>query len=491
MDITRVVAWARRRDPVRWILGAMCVVWFLTFFLLCAMRHRRFGTFAFDLGTYDQGVWLLSRFKQFDTVRGLNVLGHHFNLILLLLAPAYWFGAGPLFLLFVQVAAQASGAVAVFLLGRDRLGNRWLALVMAAVLLFNPTYQFLTWEFFHPDSLAIAPVLFAYWAGRARRWGWFGVSVALALACKEDVALAIAVIGLIVLFRDRQKRGLVVFGVATAWFLLTTRLIIPALLPGNAPFYDTFFGDLGHSFGEVIKNSVLRPGKTLDLVSAPDRLGYYRRMFVPFAFLPMASLATLLVAAPMLAVNALTTFPYARDYLYHYSALVVAGLMLATVEGIARLGRTPPARRFLVGFVAATSFASTVAWGVSPVSVQYRHGYWPLGASPRTAVHQAAVKVVPNGASVSAVYTFVPHLTHREHIYNFPEPFKRVDWGVAGENLHDPGTVDWLVLDRQLFSTYDRKLIDRLLESQFAIRFDQDDIVVMERIGPGGRIQIE
>ncbi|MGH9224542.1 MAG: DUF2079 domain-containing protein [Acidimicrobiales bacterium] len=490
VDVTRLVAWAHRQDPVHWILGGMCVAWFLTFFLLGKMRHDRFSTFAFDLGTYDQGVWLLSRFKQFDTVRGLNLLGHHMNLILLLIAPAYWFGAGPIFLLFVQVAAQASGAVAIYLLARDRLADRWLALALAAVLLLNPTYQFLTWEFFHPDALAIAPLLFAYWAARAKRWGWFWFAAVIGLLCKEDVALALAAIGLLVLFRDRERRGLVILAVSALTFLVTTRLLIPALLPGNAPFYDTFFGDLGNSFGEVVKNSVLRPGKTLDLFTREDRMSYYRMMFAPVAFLPVASLSTLLVALPMIAVNALTTFPYARDYMYHYSALVVAGIMLATVEGIARLGRTPSARRFLVGLVAASALASTVAWGVSPISTQFRRGYWPLAADPRVAVQQAAVEAVPDGESVASMYLLLPHLSHRERIYNFPEPWKRVDWGVAGENLHDPGGVQWLVVDRRLFSDYDRKLVDRLLQGEFTVRFERDDIVVAERTAPGGRIEI-
>jgi uncharacterized membrane protein len=137
VDVAGLVAWARRRDPVRWALGAIVVVWAMTFFVLGKIRHDRFGTFAFDLGTYDQGVWLLSRFKMFDTVRGLNVLGHHMNLVLLLLAPFYWFGAGPEFLLAVQVAAQASGAVAIYLLARDRMADRWLAVVLSAVLLMN------------------------------------------------------------------------------------------------------------------------------------------------------------------------------------------------------------------------------------------------------------------------------------------------------------------------------------------------------------------
>ncbi|HEX6595325.1 MAG TPA: DUF2079 domain-containing protein [Acidimicrobiales bacterium] len=491
VDVTRLVAWGRRQDPVRWILAGMVVVWFLVFFYLCKLRHDRFGTFAFDLGTYDQGVWQLAHGRQFVTVRGLNILGHHMNLVLLLIAPFYRLGAGPEFLAFVQVAAQASGAVAVFLLARDRLADRWLALVLAAVLLLNPTYQFLAWEFFHPDAVAIAPLLFAYWAARARRWGWFAVAAVLAVACKEDAALAVAGIGVLVAFRDNRRIGALAAGLAAAWFMLSTRIFQPALIPGNAPFYDTFFGDLGNSFGEVVKNSVVRPGTTFDLATRPDRLSYYRLMLAPLAFLPLASLSTFLIAAPMLAVNVLTTFPYARDYEYHYSALVVAGGILATVEGIARLGRSPSARRFLVGVVAACALASTVAWGPSPLGVKYKQGYWPLAQSPRTAVQQAAVDLVPPGEAVSAVYLLLPHLSHRERIYNFPEPFRRVDWGVQGENLHDPAVVEWLVLDRQLLNDRDSRLVDRLLQSQFTVRYDTDGIVVAERTAPGPAVSTD
>lgn len=485
LDLTRLVGWARRRDPVRWILGAMVVGWFLVFFFLGRLRHERFGTFAFDLGTYDQAVWLLAHGKMFDTVRGLNVLGHHMNLILLALAPFYRLGSGAEFLLFVQVAAQASGAIAIFLLARDRLADRWLALVLAGVLLLNPTYQFLVWEFFHPDALAIAPLLFAYWAARAHRWGWFAVAAVLTVACKEDAALAIAAMGILIAWKDNRRVGLVTAGLSALWFVIATRVLIRFYLGGQNPFYDTYFGDLGNSFGEVIRNTVLRPRTTLSLLTGSDRLRYYLHMFTPVAFLPVASPPTLLIALPMLAVNVLTTFPYARDYYYHYSALVLAGVVLATVEGIAHLGRTASARRFLVGLVAAVALASSVAWGPSPIGTQFRNGIWPLSDSPRFDVQRQALRTVPPEAAVSATYQFVPHLAHRDRIYNFPEPWVRKDWGVHGEGLHDPNTVQWIAIDRNLLGDGDRALIAWLLSGQFVARFERDGILIAERVAPG------
>lgn len=479
--------WRIGGDPVQLILAGMVVVWFMTFFVLCKQRQDRFGTFAFDLGTYDQGVWQLAHLRMFDTVRGLNILGHHLNVILLFVAPFYRLGFGVSFLLFVQVGAQASGAVAIYLLARDRLADRWLALVMAAVLLLNPTYQFLTWEFFHPDALAISPLLFAYWAASRRRWGWFAVAAIAAVLCKEDVALAMAALGLVVAFRREIRIGALIAAASLGYWLFATRVLMKHFLGGLNPFYDTFFGDLGNTWTDVVKNSVLKPRTTFDLLTESDRLRYFSMMFAPVAFLPVASPSTLLVAVPMLAVNALTTFPYARDYMYHYSALVVAGVMLATVEGIARLGRTPAARRFLVGVVAATTFGSTVAWGLSPVSVKFHAGFW-AAASPRDETRRAALELIPKEASVSAVYLLVPHLTHREHIYNFPEPWKRVDWGVNGEGLPDPARVEWLAVDRQLFGQYDKDLIARLLASEFTVRFDKDGILVAQRTAPEPRI---
>ena len=119
------------RDPVRWVLGAMVVGWSVVFIVLGWIRQARFATFSFDLGIYDQAVWLLSRFHDpFVTVRGLEFFGHHVNPIMLLFVPFYWLGAGPLFLLSAQVVVQASGAVAIFLLARDRIHDRWLAVAL-------------------------------------------------------------------------------------------------------------------------------------------------------------------------------------------------------------------------------------------------------------------------------------------------------------------------------------------------------------------------
>jgi uncharacterized membrane protein len=472
------------RDPVRWVLGAMVVGWSGVFITLGWLRQQRFATFSFDLGIYDQAVWLLSRFHDpFVTVRGLEFFGHHVNPILLVLVPFYWLGAGPLFLLSVQVVVQATGAIAIYLLARDRLHDRWLAVVLGAVLLLNPTYQWLTWEFFHPDALAIAPLLFAYWAARTERWRWFVVFAVIAVACKEDVALAVAVMGILIAVRGHRKIGLLTLAASVAWYVIATRVVIP-LSNGIGPFYDTFFGDLGKNPVEVGAHLATHPHQAVDLATESDRVSYYEMMFAPVAFLPLLAIPTLLIAGPMLAVNVFSSFPYTREIRYHYSALVLVGIILATVEAIAWVAvKKPELVRFLVGLVAASSLAATVAWGPSPIGVKYHSGIWPL-QSDRQSARDAAVDLVPAGAPTSAIYNMLPHLAHRDQIYDFPVPWRNVNWGVHGEHLADPADVQWIVVDRREMSVDDLGLLDRLTAHQFHVVFDRDGIVVAKRVHP-------
>ena len=466
------------------VLIFMAGAWATVFIRLCWIRQDRFGTFGFDLGIYDQGIWLLSRFKDpFVTVRGLELFGHHMNIVLLLFVPFYWLGAGPHFLAAAQVLIQAAGAFAVYLLARDLLEDEWLAVALSSILLLHPTYQFLTWEFFHPDALAVTPLLFAYWAARRGRWRWFAVAAIAALACKEDVALSMIMLGLLVALNWNRRVGLLTAGASLVWFALATRVLIPAF-NGIGPFYDSFFNEFGSKPGQIVGNVAAHPFKALRVASRPDRIGYYRMMLAPVAFLPLAALPALAIGAPMIGINALSSFPYQRQIMWHYSALPLAAIVIATVEAIRFIGRTAGLRRFLVGLVIVTSFAATVAWGPSPLSVKYRTGLWPLHPDTRATTKRHAINLVPRNATVTASYYFVPHMDHRERIYEFPNPWKEGNWGVRGENQHDPARVQWLVLDRALVAEGDLPVMSVLLDREFKIVFERQGIFVAKRTRP-------
>ncbi|MBA2496804.1 MAG: DUF2079 domain-containing protein [Acidimicrobiia bacterium] len=138
---------------------------------------------AFDLGIYDKGNWLLSEGERpFVTVRGLDLFGHHTNLILYLWAPFYRFlGAGAEFLVVSEMVLVGLAVIPVYLLARDRLRSvgddraGLLAVGLAAVFLLNPSVQNQLWWMFHPDTLSILPVLCTWLYATRRRWSCRGV----------------------------------------------------------------------------------------------------------------------------------------------------------------------------------------------------------------------------------------------------------------------------------------------------------------------------
>ena len=78
----------RRIHPAAWLSLLGVVVFAVVFGRLGVQHHRNFGTWAYDMGIYDQGFWLVSQGGQsFVTVRGLEFWGHHVNLVVLLFVP--------------------------------------------------------------------------------------------------------------------------------------------------------------------------------------------------------------------------------------------------------------------------------------------------------------------------------------------------------------------------------------------------------------------
>jgi uncharacterized membrane protein len=480
-----------RAEPAVVLLAVAIGVWMVVFGRLIWLRHARFATFDFDLGHHDQAIWLLAHGKGFITVSGMPVLGHHLTLAYFAVAPLYWLGGGPQLLDLLQTAALALSAVPVFLYARDRLGNEWLALTFGVAWLLNPTVQWLCWEAWHPETMAIPFLLMAWLMASRKRHVWYWIFLLVSLTWKEDIALAVVGLGIVLLVRRQRRLGVLTMAVGAAWFIFAFGVAMPAFNGGTNQAM-IFYGELGDSPGELIKTTFTNPTMVIDRLQDNDALGYARDLLAPFAFTALLAPLLLVPAVPQFFANILTNLNFFWSIQFHYAAIIVAFVAIASIDGVARL-KSLPLRRFAVGAVAAAALATSVAWGMSPISTQYRTGYWALDANVRQGELEAAVDEVPSGASVSATYNLVPHLSHREQIYTFPNPWFPLNWGVAGVAPHDPShdhvpaEVDWIVVDRTTHVPEGREeqLIDGLLDSgEFVEVSDQSGILVARRAEP-------
>jgi uncharacterized membrane protein len=210
------------------VIVAFGLLLFVAVFASLHVRnHRAFGSLAYDTAIYDQAVWLMGRTTNpFMTVRGLYVHGHHVNPFLFLLVPLSWLSGGAEAFLIAQTVSFACGAIPVFGLTRyliagapttkhgglrwfrpsSNFGAEWLAAGVAIAYLGSPMIQWINWAHFHPESFATLPFLCGWWTMVRRRWGWFGLCVVILLSTREETALAVTMMGLVMLWRTFTLR---------------------------------------------------------------------------------------------------------------------------------------------------------------------------------------------------------------------------------------------------------------------------------------------
>ena len=104
-----------RSVPAR-LAAALAVVQLSLLSTLVTRQLRGAGSSNWDLGIFNNAVWSLARGHTFMTYRGMDVLGHHFNLIFYAFAPFSWLGAGTLFLCLTQSVALTLGAIPAYLI---------------------------------------------------------------------------------------------------------------------------------------------------------------------------------------------------------------------------------------------------------------------------------------------------------------------------------------------------------------------------------------
>ncbi len=488
--------------PAAWLTLIGIVLFALVFGSLGVQNQRNFGTWSYDMGIYDQGFWLLSRGGNlFMSVRGLNFWGHHVNLIGLAFVPFYWLGAGPSFLYVAQACVLALGAAPVYLIARDKFRNEWMGLCFAFVFLMYAPLQWISWAMFHPEALVITPFLFAWWFATRERWGWYWAAVLVALSTREDVALAVFMLGVVLLITmrkapDYRRITRICFGtmlLGVAWYVVATKVVIPFFNDGKEPFYITYFyGNYGSTTPQILGNIIRHPDRVVSDAVQHDRLTFYKQMSWPVGWVYLANPLALLMAAPQLLASVIGLSPYARMIRYQYTSVMIAPLFIASIQGAYVFWRFKLAQVLLPLWLVGCAYVSNVAWSPSPLNTK-DYAVWST-PNPRHESLRRALAVVPPDASVAATYQLLPHLSHRRHIYDWPNPFWAAVWGNDDcAHLPDPRTVDYVVLDKTQIGASNQALYDamRVPGGPFQPVFEDDNVVVLKRVGTSPAVDVQ
>ena len=405
---------------------------------LAVRRHELLLTHAYDMGQMTQLLWKIRHLEgDFSTVTGQTALGDHARFVLYPLA--FLVPSSPRLLVVLQAAVLASGAVAVYLLARRR-APEWLSAGLGLVYLAFPSLQWTALFDVHPEVLALPLLLFAVWAVDSGRMRTFAVLVGVAMLCREDVPVAVALLGGMLVLERRYKVGGLTVLAGAAGFVLAS--VVQRLAnPAGLSVLEERYGYLGHDPVEIVGNVLLAPADTFAGRHIGVAAGMMALAFLaPVPLLLLARWTRLLAAFPLLVLNLLSTLPMQKTPYFHYGFLITVFLFVAAADGAGRLGaarlplRVAGAAVTVAGLVVASAVLSPFTdrgyrgddYYPRPAAIDRQFDLtYPQGYHEQA--REALGRIGPGDVAVSG--NLLPQVAERDEAYMMPNPFFPVWYG--------------------------------------------------------------
>lgn len=306
--------------------------------LVCSSaRHNLFQSSAFDLGIFDQAVYLISSgVDPIVSIIGFHALGDHAAFVLYPLALLYKIFPSVYWLFAVQALALALGGIPIWHLAIQAGLKRAQAYALSWLYWLYPVVFNLNLFDFHPEVIALPALFGAILAARQRRVWRFLAAITLILACKAVLSLTVMALGVWLLLEQPKKRfGAIALSVGIAYFLLSTQVIIPTF-SGGEPAAVGRYSYLGNSVPEIAQNLLLHPGLVLRYLFSWDNAEYLLLLLVPFAWaLSPRHLLPLVGAMPTLLLNLMTDYSAQKDLIHQYALPMLPFFWVAMMEAIA------------------------------------------------------------------------------------------------------------------------------------------------------------
>lgn len=476
------------------VLTGAAIVYLVLFTALSWLRYMNFFAALQDLGMYTQQLWgNLNGHWFLCSSYGLpndNMLAEHFMPIVVLLSPLYLVWADPRSLLFVQTLFVALAAWPIYLIALHYSRRSALAAALAGSYLLHPLLQTANLYDFHPDALVPFFAAMAFWALLRKRWALYWPMLVLALMCKEDFALATAMLGLYALCHRRWVVGSLTFLLAGVWFVVAVDVIIPHFMQGEfkhigryahlvEPFVD---GDVGKlTLGRVVAAMVTHPFHVIGQLFTVARIGALLKLFGPVLALSLLGPLELLLVAPALAANLLALSERQHAFQLHYPFMMLPFVYISAAAGMGlllrRLEHRPqfaPGRTLLVAML--LSSALFCFWhGETPLSDGYSKRKFRI--QDRYETGHKLLRTIPADAAVSAQTCLASHLTNRRYVYQFPEIKNATVVMLDAGTLDRKGSV-WPMASNEEFLA----LVESLLTSgEWGVTANDDGYVVLTK----------
>lgn len=405
------------------------------------LRYDNFYTGKYDLGNMAQTVWNTTQGRIFmltnpDTAENASRLAIHADYILVALAPFYALWPDPRNLLIMQSLIVAGGALFVYLIAKEVLKSKNLALVFGFMYLINPSIQRANLYDFHAVVLATTFLLGTYYFLIKKNYWSFLFFAILSGLTKEHIWVIVALFGVILFFQHKKYIfGSVVFIVSLLLSYVLVSHAIPGAL-GSQHFALTYFSEFGTNPLDIIKNIFLDPQQTINTLLTESRIDYLKQLFYPLGYLSLFAPWLLIFASPELLINLLSNNPNLHQIYYQYTAAITPFLFIAAIYGvlvvtysIKRLSKlfTLNPHPFIIIYLLVISLYGAYLYGPLPGSKSPNLDMITKPATDKELITQA-LSQIPSTARVATSNNLGAHLANREHIYVLPLGVEQADY---------------------------------------------------------------
>jgi uncharacterized membrane protein len=458
-------------SKIWWITGITTLILVIS----CSLRHELFKSTAWDLGIFDQAVYLISQGKTpISTFLDFHILGDHAAFIFYPLALLYKIYPTVYWLFLVQALALALGAIPIWYLAADAgLKDKQATAIAIAYLCYPLVFNINLFDF-HPDVIAPVGILAAVLASRRKNLSGFCLSIILILSCKAVLSLTVAALGLwLLLCEKRRLYGVIALISGIAWFFIATKGIIPyfGTDASSVERHVSRFGYLGKSIPEILTNLLLKPGLVLGKIFSGDNIGYLSLLLIPVIWgLSFTGLTSMIGAIPTLGLNLLADYPMQKDLIHQYSLPILPFLFITVIQTLSLGKGWLKNSRMIIG------------WSLVIFLILAKYGYfWSIYANnldtwqaTRQAVNQINTKGGKGGVLTAAEIS--PHLSHRPLIklvgsVSQPKDLEKFKYILV--NVRHPG---WSTNRESVVN-----LVNQLKTTKtFQLNYQKDDVYLFE-----------
>lgn len=448
----------------RWLPYGFAVAHAALLIVLVLARYHSLDH-GVETAKYAQAVWQIGEdLKPVTTLSGGNVLAEQGSLILYPLGFITSVLPRIETLLIIKSLALAITNIPLWRLARR---HGLLGIGATSTLVF--AYSIYTWVHnmniadFAPAVLAVPALMFAVLAGFDEKKRLMTAAIVFALACRADLGLAIAGLGVLLLIERRRRMGLIALLLGFGWFLVAMYGLQRGLGDGSYEFLAPYaeFGDTPLSaLGGIISH----PVKFLTTVGTLANFQILVTLLAPVLFLPLTAPRYLMPAVPLYVLYMGADVPFGKIREAAQTVPMTVFVFVATVFALKRTGRILVKRVRVERRIILALLMTALVFFVRDSATSPYQEPWDWGTRDEVdAARLSAVASIPdeatNGAPVRASASVLPLLAERLGVYELDlsvgeidelDPENRIVFRDRINAVIEVATtdVDWLILDR-------------------------------------------